>query len=169
MILSLAIIWGLVLVLWVVTYQRREGMVNEALRFAYKQALIVIPRMPIALVAAGFLAELLPQEQISGWIGAESGVVGVLIAVGLGALIPSGPIVSFPVAIALLHLGAGMPQLVAFITSWSAFALHRTLMWEAPLMGWSFVSRRIVAVSPLPFVAALIAALAGFAIQVGAG
>jgi len=34
-----------------------------------------------------------------------------------GTLIPSGPIISFPSAIALDRLGAGTPQLVAFIAA----------------------------------------------------
>lgn len=169
MIFALSVIWGLVVVLGIVTYQRREGLFSEALKFARHQALIIIPRMPVALLAAGFLAELLPQEQISGWIGADSGFLGILIAACLGALVPSGPIISFPVAIALLHLGAGLPQLVTFITAWSTFALHRTLMWEAPMMGWSFVSRRMTVALPLPFVAALIAVALGTVIQVTAG
>ncbi len=169
MIVSMSIIWGLVLVLGLVTYQRGRGGFGDALMFARKQALIVVPRMPIALIAAGFLAELMPQELMSVWIGSESGFVGILIAAGIGALVPSGPIISFPVAIALMHLGAGVPQLVTFLTSWSAFALHRTLMWEAPLMGWSFVSRLVAVVSPLPFVAAGIAALVGTVIDISAG
>lgn len=169
MIISMAIIWGLVLVLGLVTYQRRRGLFVEALRFARKQAVVVLPRIPMALIAAGFLAELMPEEQISGWIGAESGVLGVVIAAGLGALVPSGPIISFPVAIALMHLGAGVPQLVTFITAWSLFGVQRTLMWEAPLMGWSFVSRRMVVSLPNPFVAALFAAAIGTVIQVSAG
>jgi hypothetical protein len=43
------------------------------------------------------------------------------------------------------------------------------LMWEAPLMGWSFVSRRIVVSLPNPFVAAVFAAAIGSVIQVSAG
>jgi len=166
MIVSMAIIWGLVLVLGVITYQKGRGRTGEALAFARKQALIVIPRMPIALIAAGFIAELLPQEMMSVWLGRESGVTGILIAAALGALVPSGPIISFPVAIALMQLGAGVPQLVTFLTAWSAFAGHRTLMWEAPLMGWSFVSRRVAVVTPLPFVAAGIAALIGTVVDI---
>ena len=77
----------------------------------------------------------------------------------MGALIPSGPIISFPVAIALLHLGAGVPQLVAFLTAWSVVALHRLLMWEFPLFGAGFVAKRLTASLVLPPVAALIALL----------
>ncbi|NQV80359.1 MAG: hypothetical protein HQ495_07385 [Alphaproteobacteria bacterium] len=169
MIVSLAIIWGLVVVLALLTYLRRPGLMSQALRSARAQGFVVIPRMPIALIGAGFLAELLPQAQMSGWIGAESGFTGVLIAVGLGALVPSGPIISFPIAIALMHLGAGVPQLVAFLTAWSLYALNRMLIWEAPLMGWSFVSRRIVVSIPGPFVTTLIATVIGSYVQIVAG
>ena len=165
MILSMGLIWGLVAILGFMTYRSRRGLFSEALRFARTQAFVVLPRMPMALIAAGFLAELMPEEQISGWIGSDSGFLGVLIAAGLGAIVPSGPIISFPVAIALMHLGAGVPQLVTFLTAWSLFGVQRTLMWEAPLMGWSFVSRLMTVSIPGPFIAALVAMAIGAVFQ----
>ena len=81
----------------------------------------------------------------------------ILIAGLVGALLPRGPIISFPVAIALMELGAGTPQLVAFLTAWSAFAMHRLLMWEIPLMGMAFASKRLLVSVVLPPIAGLIA------------
>ena len=147
------------MVLAVLVLRRPGRKMDEALRYAGGQAIAVLPRIPIAIIAAGFLAELLPQESISAWIGADSGFTGILIASAVGAAIPSGPIISFPVAIALLHLGAGVPQLVAFLTAWSVFALHRLLMWELPLLGGAFVAKRLAVSLVLPPIAALIALL----------
>ena len=158
MIESLIFVWGVAFILGVVTWRRSSFRFREAtVGYAWRQAFVVLPRMPIALIAAGFIAELLPQETISGAIGVQSGVTGVVLAAAIGALVPSGPIVSFPIAIALFELGAGVPQLVAFLTAWSGFAVHRVLMWEAPLMGWAFCWRRLVSAVLLPFIAAAIA------------
>ncbi|MBM3505051.1 MAG: hypothetical protein FJX65_14400 [Alphaproteobacteria bacterium] len=157
---SLIFVWSVAIVLGFITWRRSTFRFREAtLGYAWQQAFVVLPRMPIALVAAGFITELLPQETISGMIGADSGWTGVLIATALGAIIPSGPIISFPIAIALYDLGAGLPQLVAFLTAWSVFAVHRLLMWEVPLMGWGFCWRRLASSLPLPFIAAGLAAL----------
>ncbi len=157
MILSVVLLWGTAAVLGLFVLRRPGRQMDKALRYAGGQALAVLPRIPIAVIAAGFLAELLPQETISTWIGVESGFKGILIASAIGAFIPSGPIISFPVAIALMQLGAGTPQLVAFLTAWSVFAMHRLLMWEIPLLGAGFAAKRLTASLVLPPTAAVIA------------
>lgn len=43
----------------------------------------------------------------------------------------------------VMAVGAGLPQLVAFLTAWSVLALHRVLMYEAALMGWLFSVTRL--------------------------
>jgi len=162
MLVSGSILWSTALILGAITLARPGRQYADALQIAGRQALMVLPRMAIAILAAGFIGELLPEETISTWIGIESGVLGILIASLVGALLPSGPIISFPVAIALMELGAGTPQLVAFLTAWSTFAMHRLLMWEIPMMGMGFASKRLLVSVVLPPIAGLMAwAMAG--------
>jgi uncharacterized membrane protein YraQ (UPF0718 family) len=71
--------------------------------------------------------------------------------------VPSGPIVSFPLVVVLWKAGAGLPQLVAFLTAWSVFAFHRVLIYESTLMGWRFVALRLVASLVLPVLAGVLA------------
>jgi uncharacterized membrane protein YraQ (UPF0718 family) len=157
MLISAIILWSVAVVLGGYTMARPGRQHLDAFRIASRQALVILPRMPIAILAAGFIGELLPEQTISTWIGVDSGILGILIAGLVGALLPSGPIISFPVAIALMELGAGTPQLVAFLTAWSAFAMHRLLMWEIPLMGMAFASKRLLVSLALPPIAGLIA------------
>ncbi len=102
----------------------------------------LLVRLPVALVAASFLAELLPQAWFATVLGSASGITGILAASLLGGLLPGGPSVSFPLVLVLFRAGAGTPQMVALITAWSVLALHRVLAFELPMMGWSFVWRR---------------------------
>ena len=159
MILSAVFLWSLACILGFTTYITRPLQLREAFTISWEQLIIVLPRLPVALLAAGFITVLLPQELISSWIGSESGIIGVLIAAAVGVFVPSGPVISFPVAIALFNLGAGTPQLIAFLTGWSIFQLTRLLMWEVPFLGWSFAFRRLLVSAPLPFLAAGISAL----------
>ena len=157
MIATLAVLWGLAAATAVLAW-RRPGRFAVGLGYAKEQLLVILPRLPVSFFAAGFIAELLPKDQIGPLIGDGSGFTGIVIAALFGALVPSGPIVSFPIAIALDKLGAGTPQLVAFIAAWSCFMIQRLFMWEIPLMGWGFAWRRMVASIPLPFLAGLLAA-----------
>ena len=57
------------------------------------------------------------------------------------------------IAITLLHSGAGVPQLVAFVTGWAVLAVHRVLALEIPLMGLRFTMVRLGASMFLPLIA----------------
>lgn len=164
MIGTLVVMWSLAGVTGFLAW-RRPGRFAEGLGLARDQLFVILPRLPVSFFAAGFLAELLPKDQIGPLIGDGSGFAGIAIAALFGAMIPSGPIVSFPIAIALDRLGAGTPQLVAFIAAWSCFMVQRLLMWEVPLMGWGFAWRRMAASVPLPFLAGLLAA--GYVLLLG--
>ena len=88
-----------------------------ALKKAWKSFENILPQLFSILLIIGLALSLLTPEQISKFIGAESGWAGVLAASSVGAitLVP-GP-VAFPLAAALLESGAGYMQLAAFISS----------------------------------------------------
>ena len=118
----------------------------------------------LAKVAAGcligaFLARLLPRELVAKWIGAESGIVGLLVATLLGIFLPGGPITIYPVASALLFVGADVGATVAFITSWTLLGYTRALVWEIPFFGLDYVLWRSLVALPLPLIAGLLARL----------
>ncbi|MSP51425.1 MAG: hypothetical protein EXQ91_03405 [Alphaproteobacteria bacterium] len=120
-------------------------MPSAAFRDALEQGKSMVPRMLVGILAASFLAEILPKETIGAWAGVESGWRGILLASLIGALAPTGPMVLFPVMIALMEAGVGLPQTVAFLTSWGMLAVHRVLVWELPMMGINFVIVRLAA------------------------
>ena len=130
---------------------------REAVSAAWNQLRELMIRLPLALIAAGFIAQLLPQEQVIEWLGGDSGISGIIIAGLLGSILPGGPMVSFPLAVALFEAGAGDPQMVALLTGWSVLAIHRILAFELSMIGTSFVVRRLVVSLPLPVIAGLIA------------
>lgn len=138
---------------------RRPEAHREARLSALGYLQSIAPRLPFALVAAECLGRLLPPDVVSAWIGADSGMTGVLIASAVGAALPGGPMLAFPLAIALLRAGAGPEALVALITAWSLIAVHRTLMFELPLLGGRFTVTRLALCVPLPVIAGGLAGL----------
>ncbi|MGF1649472.1 MAG: hypothetical protein ACFCUN_03385 [Hyphomicrobiaceae bacterium] len=155
MIVSAAILAVVTLLTAVYAARRYPGANDEAARFTQREGLRLAIRLPFALVAAYCLAVLLPSAWVGRAIGAESGVLGVLIAAFAGGLLPGGPMVSFPLALALAGQGAGTAQLVALISGWSVFAIHRVISYESPLLGWRFVSVRLLASLVVPILAGL--------------
>jgi uncharacterized membrane protein YraQ (UPF0718 family) len=146
--------------LYVVARRRADGSEARALAISWSQIKDLAPRIALAILAAGFIAEIMPAETVAAWLGGESGLSGILLATAIGCFVPSGPMISFPVALGLAKAGVGLPQLVAFITGWAVLAAHRSLIWELPTMGWSFLWRRWLVSLPLGPLAGAVALLA---------
>ena len=146
-------LWLLVVILAFTAWRRNPEHLAQGLRLGLDQLVMMLPRIFMAILMAGFAGTLLPTGPIAQLIGPESGFKGLLIATLTGAMVPAGPMVSFPIILVLQDAGAGLPQLVAFLPSWSVIACHRVLMFEFPLMGWRFVANRMLSSLILPFVA----------------
>jgi hypothetical protein len=69
--------------------------------------------------------------------------------------------IGFAIGVAALRSGASAPQVIAYMTAWALFALHRVFLWEMPMMPARIVWLRVLASIPLPFLAAWIAMLTG--------
>ncbi len=152
-VISLVFVGAVVVALAVFAHRRRPAAHAEARDAARVYLRNVAPRLPFALIAAECLGRLLPPDIVSSWIGTGSGLPGVLIASGLGAALPGGPLLAFPLAIALMRAGAGPEALVALITAWVLIAVNRTLIFEIPMLGGRFAAHRLALCLPLPIIA----------------
>jgi uncharacterized membrane protein YraQ (UPF0718 family) len=145
-------------VMSVLVLRRGRAATHDAAERALEQLAHVIPQLCVALLAAGFLAKLIPAQWIGGLIGPGSGVLGLLIASMAGPIVPAGPVLAFSVAALLERSGATPETLVAFVTSWSLFTIHRMVSYEIPMLGASFLRLRLLSVAFVPIGAGLIAA-----------
>ena len=155
------LLWSFVAGLAVAAAVRSRAMLWDGLRDGVLDFLLLIPRLVFGVIGAGFLAEVLPQDIIVSWFGPKSGALGLSVATVVGAVTPGGPVVGFAIAATALKSGAGAPQIIAFVTAWSLFAMQRLLMWEFPVMHAKAVWVRVAVSLPLPFLAAAIAMSVG--------
>ena len=141
------------LVLAVLAYTKDPGLPLLGVRNGASMLWFILPRLVPAIIIAGLLQVLVPQEAVQRYFGRESGLRALLIASLAGVLTPGGPMVTVPFMVALAHSGAAMGPLVAYMTSWSLFGMQRIIAWEAPLMGWRFVFVRVVPSLAFPVLA----------------
>lgn len=150
-------IWLITVAAGLALWRRDRSALATGGRFALDTLRNVLPIMLLALPMAGFLTVLVPDRFASVLFGAETGLRGHLLATLVGAFIPGGPFVSFPIVLALWNSGAGPAQMVTLISAWSVLAVNRVIVWEAPLMGWRFVTLRLVTGFWLPLASGLAA------------
>jgi uncharacterized membrane protein YraQ (UPF0718 family) len=153
------IIMGVIAVaLFIIASQRGDGEHISGLKSSGSLLLEVMPLLIFAFIVAGIIPLLVPTETISKWVGAESGLRGILIGSAMGGLTPGGPFVSLPIAAGFLRTGASIGTMVAFMTGWSLLAVSRLPM-EVGLMGWKFTAIRLATTLFFPIIAGLIANL----------
>ena len=140
-------------VLAIVAYTKDPGLPAIGVKNGLSLLWFVLPRLVPALIVAGLFQVLVPQEVVARHFGRESGLKAIVFASAAGMVTPGGPMVSVPLLVAAANSGAGMPPLVAYMTAWSLFGLQRIIAWEAPLMGWHFVSVRVLATLAFPVLA----------------
>ena len=109
----------------------------------------------LSFLAAGLAEVLVPHHLVERALGERSGLRGLALATAAGALTPSGPFVSLPLAAALLRSGAAVGPVVAFVSGWAMLALHRFIAWEVPILGFRLALLRYGLCLVLPVLAGL--------------
>ena len=150
---STLVLAGAAVVLAVVAYLKDPGLPLLGAKNSVAMLGFVIPRMVVAIILAGLMQVLVPQDFVSRHFGQGGGVRALLLATLAGMVTPGGPMVTVPFMVALANSGAALSSLVAYMTAWSLFGLQRIIAWEAPLMGWRFVVARVVPSLAFPVIA----------------
>ena len=146
----------LAIILLIMGYSKGEGQHIAGLKSALKMTTEILPLLVFAVIMAGMIQVLLPQEVLSKWIGEESGIRGILLGTLAGGITPGGPYVSLPLAAGFLRAGAGIGTMVAFLTAWSLWAITRMPM-EIGIMGWKFTFVRLACTFFFPPIAGFLA------------
>jgi uncharacterized protein len=150
---STLLLAAVAVVLAVVAYLKDPGLPLLGVKNGVSMLAFVIPRMVVALLLAGLMQVLVPEDLVSRHFGQGGGIRALLLATLAGVVTPGGPMVTVPFMVALANSGAALPSLVAYMTAWSLFGLQRIIAWEAPLMGWRFVFARVVPSLAFPLIA----------------
>ena len=148
-------------VLAVLAARRGRPVLNASAREGVLDFFKLMPRIMLGVIGAGYIAAAMPNDLVGRWLGADSGMTGVVLAVIGGALTPGGPVVGFSIGAAALKGGAGAPQVIAYTTAWALFAIQRVISYEVIAMPAKVVWLRVLVSIPVPVLAALGATLLG--------
>ena len=139
----------------VVLVWRRDGLhgVTEILYGDLALFGGILPRVLAGCLLGAFITEILPHEKVSRSLGPKSGLKGLLIGTAFGAILPGGPFTAYPVAAALLTVGADFGATIAMVVSWTLIGYGRAVAWELPILGTDFTLWRMVLSVPIPILA----------------
>lgn len=156
MLIPTLIMAAIAFILLGIGYSKGASLHLIGLKSAWRMTYQVLPLLIFAFIIAGMIQVLLPQNLLDRWVGAESGLRGIMIGTVAGGLTPGGPYVALPVIAGFLKSGAGVGTMVAYLTSWSLWAIARLPM-EFGILGWRFTLVRLASTFFFPPIAGLIA------------
>lgn len=106
-----------------VSFLKDKKKTKMSLKKAWGSFRKILPAIISIMLLVGISLALINPQTISKLIGAESGILGIVIALTAGSISLIPPFVSFPLAAALLDGGAGYPQIAAFVATLSGVGL----------------------------------------------
>ena len=71
-------LWGSVLILGFMAWQRGRVVLVSSVREGSKDFINIVPRIALGVIGSGYIAAVIPPEVITGWLGPDSGWLGVL-------------------------------------------------------------------------------------------
>ncbi len=122
-------------------WRRGDGSHRRGIVQGWQTLRRTLPLLIIAFAIVGYVNVLSPQTLVQAWLGPHSGWRGLLLAEGVGMILPGGPYVVFPLIATLYQAGAGLGPAVTMVTSWALLALLG-VTFELSFMGWRFTAVR---------------------------
>lgn len=116
----------------------------------------VLPMLVAAFAVSGLLQAVADPEKVGRMLGKGSGWRGMLLGALMGAVIPGGPYVYYPVAFSFQKAGAEIGTIMTFIVARSLWDLARLPM-EIAILGGSVTLARNVVTLAFPLLAGLLA------------
>ena len=101
----------------IAAFYRDRAKAVRSLKTAAVSFIKILPMTLIIVLFIGLLLGFVPPDQISRFVGEQSGISGVLLVGAVGALMHIPALLSFPLAASLLESGATVTAVAAFITT----------------------------------------------------
>jgi len=128
------IINGIAIVCLLIAFVKDKEKTIKSVKLAGKSFINMLPMVFIIIIFIGLLLGFVPPEQISRFVGQQSGVAGVFIIGIVGALLYIPALLSFPLAASILEGGASITAVAAFITTLTMIGII-TLPLEIKILG----------------------------------
>ena len=148
------IINGIAVAALILAFIKDKDKAFQSLRLALKSFIKILPMVFIIIIAIGLLLGFVSPDQISRFVGDQSGPGGVLLVGVVGALMHIPALLSFPLASSILENGASVTAVAAFITTLTMIGMI-TLPLEIKMLGKKIALLR----NGISFVIAILIAL----------
>lgn len=102
-------------VMW--SYSQDKTKTRQGLKKAWKTFENILPAFAVILMLIGILLTLISPAAVTALLGKNSGFLGMLVASIIGSITLIPGFIAFPLAKAVLDMGAGIQQVAVFVST----------------------------------------------------
>ncbi len=134
------LIFFVVLIL-VTVFERNTGIkAFNSTKDSFLQMLSVLPPIMILL---GLMDEWVSRESMMKYMGDDSGIMGIAIAITFAAFAAGPMYAAFPFTAVLLKKGVKFTNVIIFMNAWCVIKIS-TLLFEISSLGYKFTFYRLI-------------------------
>ncbi|WP_290597938.1 MULTISPECIES: permease [unclassified Archaeoglobus] len=108
---------AIAIIILLVAFAKDRKRAVMSLKIAAISFVRLLPMLFVILIVIGLILGFVTSEQITKFVGEQSGVLGVLMVGVVGSILHIPSLLSFPLAASLLEKGASISAVAAFITT----------------------------------------------------
>ncbi len=131
----------LVALILVIIFERNTGIkAFNSTKDSFLQMLSVLPPIMILL---GLMDEWVSRESMMKYMGDDSGIMGIAIAITFAAFAAGPMYAAFPFTAVLLKKGVKFTNVIIFMNAWCVIKIS-TLLFEISSLGYKFTFYRLL-------------------------
>lgn len=111
------LVYFITIIALIVSVIKDKNKTKKALLKAWRSFENILPQFLAILIIIGLVLAILTPQDINNILGANSGIIGIMIALVIGSITLIPGFVAFPLVVALLANGAGYGQIATFISA----------------------------------------------------
>ena len=92
-------------------------------------------RLLLGFLLGGFIQVLIPRSLVAKWLGAESGLKGILIGSYVSMFSTGGPFVWLPIVASIYRSGADIGPVLSLVTARGILSIQMLVIWQIPFFG----------------------------------
>jgi uncharacterized membrane protein YraQ (UPF0718 family) len=154
---ALLILCTLLIAAFAITlYKGGWGLTFYSLTNAGRLFKMVWFRLLLGFLLGGFIQVLIPREVVSKWLGASSGLKGILIGSYLGVFSSGGPYMWLPVVATIHRAGADIGPVLSLMTARGLIGIQALFVWHIPFLGVELSLARFITCLLVPPIVGLL-------------
>lgn len=134
-------IFMVVITLFIFILDKNIGV--KTLSSAQSSFLQMLGILPPIMLLLGLMDVWVPREVLMKYMGDNSGVIGVLLAMLIGSLAAGPMYAAFPFTAVLMKKGAKFSNIIIFMNAWCVTKIS-TLLFEVSALGFKFTFIRLL-------------------------